>query len=115
MFVNYFFSRLFGTLAGIFVGFIAWLTSVLAFDLFFLIDVAVGILGFALGYIPTQRLTSRKYLQTIGLTRREYHYVQSQLNTAKFKVRRILKTFVDIRTINDFKQIRDVFLSLIHI
>ena len=60
-------------------------------------------------YFPIQRLTSRKYLNEIGLSRRDYRYVRAQLNQAQLKIRNILKSFINIRSIKDFRQVNDIY------
>lgn len=107
--MRYNISRLFGVLVGIPVAFIVWMVTVFAWDLSFLIDALVGTGGFLLSYFPTQRLTSRKYLNEIGLSRRDYRYVRTQLNQAQLKIRSILKSFMNIRSIKDFRQVNDIY------
>ena len=67
------------------------------------------VLGCFVSYFPTQRLTSRKYLTEIGLSRRDYHYVSNHLKQAQDKIRTILKSFVNVRSIQDFRQINDIY------
>lgn len=107
--MRYNISRLFGVLVGIPVAFIVWMVTVFAWDLSFLIYAIVGTGGFLLSYFPTQRLTSRKYLNEIGLSRRDYRYVRTQLNQAQLKIRTILKSFMNIRSIKDFRQVNDIY------
>ena len=107
--MRYNISRLFGVLVGIPVAFIVWMVTVFAWDLSFLIYAIVGAGGFLLSYFPTQRLTSRKYLNEIGLSRRDYRYVRTQLNQAQLKIRTILKSFMNIRSIKDFRQVNDLY------
>ncbi|MEJ7179604.1 5-bromo-4-chloroindolyl phosphate hydrolysis family protein [Staphylococcus capitis] len=107
--MRYNISRLFGVLVGIPVAFIVWMVTVFAWDLSFLIYAIVGASGFLLSYFPTQRLTSRKYLNEIGLSRRDYRYVRTQLNQAQLKIRTILKSFMNIRSIKDFRQVNDIY------
>lgn len=107
--MRYNISRLFGVLVGIPVAFIVWMVTVFVWDLSFLIDALVGTGGFLLSYFPTQRLTSRKYLNEIGLSRRDYRYVRTQLNQAQLKIRSILKSFMNIRSIKDFRQVNDIY------
>ncbi|MFL1623085.1 5-bromo-4-chloroindolyl phosphate hydrolysis family protein [Staphylococcus capitis] len=107
--MRYNISRLFGVLVGIPVAFIVWMVTVFAWDLSFLIYAIVGAGGFLLSYFPTQRLTSRKYLNEIGLSRRDYRYVRTQLNQAQLKIRTILKSFMNIRSIKYFRQVNDIY------
>ena len=121
--MRYNISRIFGMMVGIPVAIIAWMISIFGLDLSFIIDAVIGLGGFIVSYFPTQRLTSQKYLNEIGLTRREYRYVRGQLNQAQAKIRMILKSFINIRSIKDFRQVNDIYrisrsiymLSLIHI
>ena len=83
--MRYNISRVLGAMVGIPVAIIAWMVSIFGFDLSFIVDGVIGLGGFVLSYFPTQRLTSRKYLNEIGLNRREYRYVRSQLNQAQSK------------------------------
>lgn len=107
--MRYNISRVLGAMVGIPVAIIAWMVSIFGFDLSFIIDGVIGLGGFVLSYFPTQRLTSRKYLNEIGLTRKEYRYVRSQLNQAQSKIRLILKSFINIRSIKDFRQVNDIY------
>lgn len=107
--MRYNISRVLGAMVGIPVAIIAWMVSIFGFDLSFIVDGVIGLGGFVLSYFPTQRLTSRKYLNEIGLTRREYRYVRSQLNQAQSKIRLILKSFINIRSIKDFRQVNDIY------
>ncbi|MBL7565293.1 5-bromo-4-chloroindolyl phosphate hydrolysis family protein [Staphylococcus saccharolyticus] len=108
--MRYNISRIFGVLVGIPVAFITWLVTVFAWgDVSFILDVLIGMGGFLLSYFPTQRLTSRKYLHEIGLSRRDYKYVRAQLNHAHGKIRDILKTFINVRSIKDFRQVNDIY------
>ena len=65
--MRYNISRVLGAMVGIPVAIIAWMVSIFGFDLSFIIDGVIGLGGFVLSYFPTQRLTSRKYLNEIGL------------------------------------------------
>ena len=111
--MRYNISRIFGVLVGIPVAFIVWLITVFALDLSFIIDMLISFGSFIASYFPTQRLTSRKYLNEIGLSRRDYRYVQSQLHHAHTKIRTILKSFINIRSIKDFRQVNDIYQFLV--
>ncbi|PTG83884.1 5-bromo-4-chloroindolyl phosphate hydrolysis family protein [Staphylococcus chromogenes] len=107
--MRYQISRLFGGLVGIPVAVIAFFTSILTFDISFIYDMLIGSAGFVLGYIPTQRLTSKSYLKELKLSRKEYRYINHQVNTAQSKIKRIFKTFIKVRSINDFKLVNDIY------
>lgn len=66
--MRYNLSRLLGVLVGIPIAIISWVTSVFGFDLSFILDALIGIGMFFVSYFPTQRLTSKKYLNEI-----DYH------------------------------------------
>lgn len=106
--MRYNISRIYGTLAGVPAAIVAWFTSLYAFDIFFVYDFGISIVAFFALYLPTQFLTSKKYLQEIGLTRRDFRFVRHQLNNAQIKVRKILQSFINVRSIKDFKQVNDI-------
>ena len=91
--MRYNISRIFGTIIALPAAVIAWFASIFALDIYFIFDVLVAAATFIVFYFPTQRLTSRKYLREIGLSRRDYHFVNGQLNNAQDKIRRIFKTW----------------------
>lgn len=107
--MRYQISRLFGGLVGIPIAVIAFFTSILTFDISFIYDMLIGSAGFVLGYIPTQRLTSKSYLKELKLSRKDYRYINHQVNTAQSKIKRIFKTFIKVRSINDFKLVNDIY------
>ncbi|MFT2203566.1 5-bromo-4-chloroindolyl phosphate hydrolysis family protein [Staphylococcus chromogenes] len=107
--MRYQISRLFGGLVGIPVAVIAFFTSILTFDISFIYDMLIGSAGFVLGYIPTQRLTSKSYLKELKLSRKDYRYINHQVNTAQSKIKSIFKTFIKVRSINDFKLVNDIY------
>lgn len=109
MTVRYNISHIFGVLVGIPVAFLTSIFGMIALDVSFLIDMSTGIVGFLMTYLPIQKLTSRKYLNEIGLTRKDYRYIRNQLNHTHQKLRGILKTYVNIRSIKDFRQINDIY------
>ena len=109
MTVRYNISHIFGVLVGIPVAFLTSIFGMIALDVSFLIDMSIGIVGFLMTYLPIQKLTSRKYLNEIGLTRKDYRYIRNQLNHTHQKLRGILKTYVNIRSIKDFRQINDIY------
>ncbi|HHU6749753.1 TPA: 5-bromo-4-chloroindolyl phosphate hydrolysis family protein [Staphylococcus pseudintermedius] len=106
--MRYLLSRIWGAVVGLPVAVIAFFTSVIL-DFTFLIDFVIGIAGFVVGYVPTQRLTSRAYLKEMNLTRKDYHYIMHQINLVQSKNKRILKSFIKIRSIQDFKLVNDIY------
>ncbi len=109
MTMKYQISRLFGGLVGIPVAIGAFLTSIFTLDIMFIYDILIGSAGFIIGYIPTQRLTSRSYLKELNLTRKDYRYITHQIHTTQGKIKRIFKTFINVRSINDFKLVNDIY------
>lgn len=106
--MRYLLSRVWGAVVGVPVAVIAFFTSVIL-DFTFLIDFVIGIAGFVVGYVPTQRLTSRAYLKEMNLTRKDYHYIMHQINLVQNKNKRILKSFIKVRSIQDFKLVNDIY------
>lgn len=107
--MKYNISRLLGVIVGVPVAFVSWMVSVFGFDLSFIIDGLIGVGMFFVSYFPTQRLTSNKYLAEIGLSRRDYRFVRTHLNQAQDKIRNILKSFINVRSLKDFRQINDIY------
>lgn len=107
--MRYQISRLFGGLVGIPVAIGAFITSIFTLDIMLIYDILIGSAGFILGYIPTQRLTSRSYLKELNLSRKDYRYITHQIHTAQNKIKRIFKTFINVRSINDFKLVNDIY------
>ncbi|EMV3079353.1 5-bromo-4-chloroindolyl phosphate hydrolysis family protein [Staphylococcus pseudintermedius] len=106
--MRYLLSRVWGAVVGVPVAVIAFFTSAIL-DFTFLIDFVIGIAGFVVGYVPTQRLTSRAYLKEMNLTRKDYHYIMHQINLVQNKNKRILKSFIKVRSIQDFKLVNDIY------
>ncbi|WP_251516914.1 MULTISPECIES: 5-bromo-4-chloroindolyl phosphate hydrolysis family protein [unclassified Staphylococcus] len=107
--MRYNISRLLGVIIGFPIAIIAWIVSVFALEIQMVFDALISALTFLFVYFPTQRLTSRKYLKEIGLSRRDYLFVKNQLKQVQEKNKRILKSFVNIRSLKDFKQINDIY------
>jgi 5-bromo-4-chloroindolyl phosphate hydrolysis protein len=107
--LRYNISRVLGTVVAFPIAVIVWFVSIFALDIQFIFDLLISIAAFFGIYFPTQRISSRKYLHEIGLSRRDYHYVNNQLNHAQDKIRRILKVFVNVRSIKDFRQVSDIY------
>ncbi|MCE5089660.1 5-bromo-4-chloroindolyl phosphate hydrolase [Staphylococcus devriesei] len=107
--MKYNISRLLGVIVGVPVAFVSWIVSVFGFDLSFIIDGLIGVGMFFVSYFPTQRLTSNKYLAEIGLSRRDYRFVRTHLNQSQDKIRNILKSFINVRSLKDFRQINDIY------
>ncbi|EGQ3138126.1 5-bromo-4-chloroindolyl phosphate hydrolysis family protein [Staphylococcus pseudintermedius] len=106
--MRYLLSRVWGAVVGVPVAVIAFFTSAIL-DFTFLIDFVIGIAGFVVGYVPTQRLTSRAYLKEMNLTRKDYHYIMHQINLVQNKNKRFLKSFIKVRSIQDFKLVNDIY------
>ena len=107
--MRYTISRIFGVLVGTPIAIISCIVSIFVLDISFLLDALIGLSMFFVSYLPTQRLTSRKYLIDIGLSRRDYRFVRQQLSISHKKIRSIIKSFINIRSIQDFRQINDIY------
>ncbi|MCU5745538.1 5-bromo-4-chloroindolyl phosphate hydrolysis family protein [Staphylococcus sp. SQ8-PEA] len=107
--MRYNISRILGMMLAFPVAFIACAISIFSLNIDYIFDVLISIATFGIVYFPTQRLSSRKYLREIGLSRRDYRYVRHQLNDANDKIRRIFKAFINVRSIKDFKQVSEIY------
>ena len=59
--------------------------------------------------LPYSTLNVKKYLTEIGLSRRDYRFVRNQLNQSQDKIRNILRSYVNVRSLKDFRQINDIY------
>ncbi|MCG3401152.1 5-bromo-4-chloroindolyl phosphate hydrolysis family protein [Staphylococcus massiliensis] len=107
--MRYYISKVIGVLVGIPIAIAAWLSSVFGLDIFFLFDGLIGFLGFFVGYLPTQRLVSRSFLKENGLSRKEYRYIRRQLEQSQHKSKRIFKSFINVRSVKDFRTVNDIY------
>ena len=72
--MRYNLSRLLGVLVGIPIAIISWVTSVFGFDLSFILDALIGI-GMFYILFSYSKIDIQKYLNEIGLSRRDYRFV----------------------------------------
>ncbi|ARJ51831.1 5-bromo-4-chloroindolyl phosphate hydrolysis family protein [Staphylococcus lutrae] len=106
--MRYLLSRIWGVMVGIPVSIIAFITSIFTLDFSFVLDFLIGIGGFILGYLPTQRLTSRAYLKEMNLTRKDFHYIQHQIAQVQNKNKRLLRAMIKVRSVQDFKLVNEI-------
>ncbi|MGV3243916.1 5-bromo-4-chloroindolyl phosphate hydrolysis family protein [Staphylococcus sp. 11261D007BR] len=107
--MRYNISRVFGFLVGIPVAIIGFFISIFSLDIMFVFDALIGFVSFFIGYIPTQRLTSQSYLKEMHLSRKDYRYIHNQIYTASSKIKKILKSYINIRSIQDFRLVNDIY------
>lgn len=107
--MRYNLSRILGIIVGIPVATLSFFASVIGLDIQWIFDVLIGSAGFVVGYVPTQRLSSKSYLNELGLSRKDYRYIRHQMNAAQSKVKRIFKAFINVRSIRDFKLVNDIY------
>ena len=111
--MRYNLSRLLGVLVGIPIAIISWVTSVFGFDLSFILDALIGIGMFCILF-SYSKIDIQKYLNEIGLSRRDYRFVNQQLNQSHNKIRNILKSYINIDRLKIFVKLMIFikFLSL---
>ncbi|AVQ33198.1 5-bromo-4-chloroindolyl phosphate hydrolase [Staphylococcus muscae] len=107
--MRYNLSRILGVVVGIPVATVSFIASTIGLDIQWIFDLLIGGAGFVLGYVPTQRLSSKNYLNELGLSRKDYRYIHHQMNVAQGKVKRIFKSFINVRSIQDFKLVNDIY------
>ncbi|GIN19908.1 5-bromo-4-chloroindolyl phosphate hydrolysis family protein [Siminovitchia fordii] len=105
--MNSFFSFFLGMLATA-EAVLIWLILFLGFDLGFLPSSGLSILASILTYYGVKSVSNYRFLKKNGLTRKEYAYIQKNLQEAKKKMARLQKSFFSVRTMGAFKQLYEL-------
>lgn len=85
--------------------FIIWLILLLGFDLNFLNSSLLAIAIGGITFFTIKTVINYKFLKKNKLTRKEYAYIQRNLQDAKKKISRLQKAFFSVRTMGAFKQL----------
>jgi 5-bromo-4-chloroindolyl phosphate hydrolysis protein len=85
-----------------------WLILFLGFQIPFFPSTGISILAGLVTFFGIKWISDYRFLKKNGLTRREYAYIQKNLQEAKRKVSRLQKAFFSVRTIGAFKQLYEL-------
>ncbi|HLU23802.1 MAG TPA: 5-bromo-4-chloroindolyl phosphate hydrolysis family protein [Bacillaceae bacterium] len=88
--------------------FIIWLILLLGFDLNFLNSSLLAIAIGGITFFTIKTVINYKFLKKNKLTRKEYAYIQRNLQDAKKKISRLQKAFFSVRTMGAFKQLYEL-------
>lgn len=81
-----------------------WLISFFGFDQTLLLSTAFSVAGGAMVYVGTKGIMKQRFIKSQGLTRKEYKYIQQNLNEAKEKINRLNKALFSVRQLSTLKQ-----------
>lgn len=102
--MNPFLSFLLRTLVAVPTTALFWIISYFGFDQTIWMSTGFGVIGGAAAYFLVKGYTHHQFLKAQGLTRKEYKYIQRNLNEAKQKINRLNKALFSIRNILQLKQ-----------
>ncbi|MFD1707073.1 5-bromo-4-chloroindolyl phosphate hydrolysis family protein [Siminovitchia sediminis] len=85
-----------------------WLILFLGFDMGFLSSAGIAALAGALTFFGLKAVTDYRFLKKYKLTRKEYAYIQRNLQDAKKKMARLQKSFLSVRSMGAFKQLYEL-------
>lgn len=81
-----------------------WLLCFFAYDQTFLVSSAISLVVGGIVFYGVKWMTNRSFLKENHLTRKEYIYIQKNLEEAKAKINRLQKVFVHIRSLHNLRQ-----------
>jgi 5-bromo-4-chloroindolyl phosphate hydrolysis protein len=81
------------------------LIALLGFDTSFVLSILYGTVGGAASYYILKWWSQQKLLKQNQLTRKEYRYILRNLKEAQFKIKRLNKALLSIRSIHTAKQL----------
>ncbi|WP_075983000.1 5-bromo-4-chloroindolyl phosphate hydrolysis family protein [Bacillus massilinigeriensis] len=106
--MNPFLSFLVRTFFAIPTTIVVWLVSFFAFEQTFFLSTVFAILGGAIMYYSIKGISKRRFLKRHGLSRKEYMYIEKNLEEAKKKINRLNKALFSVRSIASLKQNIDI-------
>ncbi|WP_449622932.1 5-bromo-4-chloroindolyl phosphate hydrolysis family protein [Robertmurraya sp. Marseille-Q9965] len=102
--MNPFLSFVLRTLIAIPTAGIVWLISFFGYDQSILFSTTFAIAGGLLIYLIAKTIMKHRFLKSQGLTRREYKYIEKNLNEAKRKIDRLNKALFSLKQLTMLKQ-----------
>ncbi|RDW15717.1 protein xpaC [Oceanobacillus chungangensis] len=81
-----------------------WLISFFTFEQTYLLSSLFAIIGGVVVYYSVKQMTKFSYLRRIGLSKREYKFIDNNLQEAKNKISRLNKALLSIRSIDQARQ-----------
>lgn len=102
--MNPFISFVLRTLIAIPSAGLIWLISFFGFEQTLLLSTMFSVAGGAVVYYGTKSMMRHRFIKSQGLTRKEYKYIQQNLNEAKEKINRLNKALFSVRQLTSLKQ-----------
>ncbi|VEF47887.1 XpaC [Bacillus freudenreichii] len=99
-----FFLGMFATAEAVLI----WLILFLGFDMGFLASSGISALAGLATFFGVKFVSDYRFLKKNRLTRKEYAYIQKNLQEAKRKIARLQKSFLSVRTMGAFKQLYEL-------
>ncbi|PAE20237.1 protein xpaC [Bacillus sp. 7504-2] len=81
-----------------------WLISFFGFDQTLLASTGFSFVGGCLAYFVVKGVMQHRFIKNQGLTRREYKYIEKNLDEAKIKINRLTKALFSVRQVGMLKQ-----------
>ncbi|TFJ93870.1 5-bromo-4-chloroindolyl phosphate hydrolysis family protein [Lentibacillus salicampi] len=86
--------------------------SFFAFDAAFLMSGLYALIGGSTGYFFTKQIMHLRFLRQKGLTRKEYKYINENLDEAKLKIKRLQRTLRSARSWQQAKKYVDILVTV---
>lgn len=102
--MNSFIAFVLRTLIAIPTAGIVWLISFFSFDQTLLLSSGISLVSGILMYYGAKGIMTHRFIKSQGLTRREYKYIEGNLNEAKKKIDRLNKALFSVRQLSALKQ-----------
>lgn len=102
--MNPFLSFVLRTLIAIPTAGIVWLISFFGYDQSILLSTTFAVAGGFLIYLIAKTIMKHRFIKSQGLTRREYKYIEKNLNEAKRKIDRLNKALFSLKQLTMLKQ-----------
>lgn len=99
-----FFLGMFATAEAVLI----WFILFLGFDMGFLASSGISTLAGLITFFGVKFVSDYRFLKKNRLTRKEYAYIQKNLQEAKRKIARLQKSFLSVRTMGAFKQLYEL-------
>lgn len=87
---------------------LVWLISFFGFDQALLLSTAFALAGGFIVYVSAKGIMKHRFIKSQGLSRKEYKYIEQNLDEANKKIKRLNKALFSVRQISTLKQNRDI-------
>ncbi len=102
--MNPFISFVLRTLLAIPTAGLVWLISFFAFDQTLLLSTVFSIFSGGLMYYSAKAVMKHRFIKSQGLSRKEYKYIETNLDEAKQKIERLNKALFSVKQLTALKQ-----------